>query len=77
VETVARILAPYLGETMAHASTRAQCDRLGIDREELSPDQTRMLIQRVGNGMNVFVGRDKAAAITEEIRRALSHEAQP
>jgi hypothetical protein len=70
--TIARALAPYLGETMARASTRAHCEKLGIDGAEITPEQLDTLIQKVGSGMNIFIGREKTAAVLESIRQALA-----
>ena len=71
IEQITRTLAPYLGATMAAASTRAHCEKLGIDGQTIDEDQLRALVGKLGSGLAIFIGRDKAAGVMEEIRRAL------
>jgi hypothetical protein len=71
VDAIARVLAPYLGATMAEASTRTYCQRLGIDEGELAPEQAEALVGKLASGLAVFVGREKTAGVVTEIRRAL------
>jgi len=37
----------------------------------VSGTQAEGLIAKVGNGLNVFLGREKAAVVVEEMRRTL------
>jgi hypothetical protein len=72
VETIARVLAPYLGATMAQASTRAYCEKLGIAASgELASAQAEALVNKLASGLAVFVGREKTATVVAEIRSAL------
>jgi hypothetical protein len=71
VDAIARVLAPYLGATMAHASTQTYCERLGIEDGELAPDKAEALLGKLASGLAVFVGREKTAVVVAEIRRAL------
>jgi hypothetical protein len=66
-EAIARILSPYLGETMARASVRGHCQRLGLLGSHLGDDQVSTLIQKIHAGLNVFVGRERSARIVEEL----------
>jgi hypothetical protein len=72
-ETIHRVLAPYVGTTMAAASTRVHCEKLGIslDGGTLTDEQVQTLIGKLGAGLVVFIGREKAAGVVEEIRRAV------
>ena len=73
VETVARVLAPYIGETMARSATEAHCQKLGITASgPIPPDQLEILLGKLGGGLNIFLGRDKASAVLDEVRQALS-----
>jgi hypothetical protein len=72
IEQITRTLAPYLGATMAEASTRAHCEKLGINGQAIDEIQVQALVGKLGSGLAVFIGRDKAAGVVEEIRRALA-----
>jgi hypothetical protein len=71
VLTIVRVLAPYLGQTMASSAAQAHCQKLGIAGEQMAPAQAEALIGKVGAGLNVFVGREKAAAVVADLRRAI------
>jgi hypothetical protein len=72
IEQITRTLAPYLGTTMAEASARAHCEKLGIDGQAMDESQVQALVGKLGSGLAVFIGRDKAAGVVAEIRRALA-----
>ena len=74
VTQIVRILSPYLGATMAEASARTHCERLGIAGQAITAEQAEALIGKIASGLSVFVGRDKAATVTQEIRRAVGVE---
>ncbi len=68
---LARVLSPYVGATMAEASARAQCQKLGLAGPTLDKEQIAALITKLGSGLTVFVGRQKSQAVVEEMRTAL------
>jgi hypothetical protein len=70
VDAVVKVLAPYIGDTMARSATEAHCQKLGI-AGAVSPDQAAALLAKLGGGLNIFLGRDKSAAVITEARRAL------
>jgi hypothetical protein len=69
---IVEVLSPYLGATMAEASTRAQCEKLGIEGATLSDEQLEALLAKLKGGLVVFVGREQTAGIVEKIRGALA-----
>ena len=69
---LARVLSPYVGATMAEASTRAHCQKLGLTGPTLGREQVEALVAKLGSGLTVFVGRQKSVAVVEEMRRALA-----
>ena len=75
VQTIVRVVAPYLGETMARSAAQAHCQKLGISGDQMQPSQAEALIGKVGAGLNVFVGREKSAALVAELRRAIEAQA--
>jgi len=73
VDVVVRVLGPHIGETMARSATEAHCQKLGIGAVgPVAPDKLEMLLGKLGGGLNIFLGRDKAAAVIGEVRQALS-----
>jgi hypothetical protein len=71
VQAIVRVVTPYLGETMARSAAQAHCHKLGIDGERMERAQAEALIGKVGTGLNIFVGRDKASTVVAELRRAV------
>jgi hypothetical protein len=69
---VTRLLAPVLGESMARASTRAHADKLKMNGGPASPEQVEALLGKLGSGLVVFVGREKAGALAAELRAAVA-----
>jgi hypothetical protein len=71
VETMVKVMAPYIGDTMARSATEAHCQKLGI-AGTMSPPELDALLGKIGSGLNIFLGRDKAASVIPEIRGALA-----
>jgi hypothetical protein len=71
LEKIQRIVSPVLGENMARSAAQAHCRGLGVNGEQMSAEQVAALIERMGKGLNVFVGREKAGALVSELQRAL------
>lgn len=71
VEVMVKTMAPYIGDTMARSATEAHCQRLGI-AATMSRDQLDALLGKLGGGLNIFLGRDKSAAVIAEVRGALA-----
>jgi hypothetical protein len=76
VETLTRTLSPYIGPNMARSAVQSQRERLGIDGAEITPEQIGNLIAKVGHGLNVFLGRERAAGVIDEMRRSLDGAAR-
>jgi hypothetical protein len=73
VEVVAAVMGPHIGETMARSATEAHCRKLGIESDSaVSAEQLEALLAKLSGGLNIFLGREKAAAVVAEARTALS-----
>jgi hypothetical protein len=74
LETIIAMLSPYLGETMARAAALAHCQKLGIPVEgtDITKDQLDALLRRFAQGLNIFIGREKAATVVSEIHAAMA-----
>lgn len=68
---IVALLQPYLGATMAEASTRAHCEKLGIAGDAVTPEQLESLLGKLGSGLSVFVGREQSVRVMDEIRASL------
>jgi hypothetical protein len=71
VLTIVRVVAPFVGETMARSAAQAHCQKLGISGDRILPAQAEALIGKVGAGLNVFMGRERASAVVAYLRRAI------
>jgi len=69
--TVTHAIAPYLGQTMAGAAVEMHRQKLGIDGSLLTEAQLDELLQRIGTGLIIFVGREKSEQIVGEARAAV------
>jgi hypothetical protein len=65
-------LAPYLGETMARSSARAQLEKLGIRGEAMNDAQAEALLARLTAGLKVFLPKEKCLLVVMRLRRALA-----
>ena len=72
VDTMVKVMSPYIGDTMARSATEAHCHKLGIAGGTVSPEQVEALLAKLGGGLNIFLGRDKAASVITEARSALA-----
>jgi hypothetical protein len=73
VDAVVKVLAPYIGDTMARSATEAHCQKLGIAAASpVRPDQLEALLGKLGGGLNIFLGREKSASVIGEVRLALT-----
>jgi hypothetical protein len=72
LDRIVAVLQPYLGATMAEASTRAHCEKLGIGAGTISEQHLDALLAKLRGGLAVFVGREQAGRIMDEIRASLA-----
>ncbi len=56
---------------MARAATRVHCQKLGIVKDEISKEEVDSLLDQIGKAMLVFVGKEKAERILEDICASL------
>jgi hypothetical protein len=69
---VVKTMAPYVGDTMARSATEAHCQKLGIADGSIDAEQVEVLLAKLGAGLNIFLGKDKSAAVIAEVRAALA-----
>ncbi len=71
IGAIVRLLAPYIGENMARASTRGHCDKLGFKGARLRSEQIELLVSTLSSGLSVFVGREKTALIVVSMHKEI------
>jgi hypothetical protein len=71
IAAVTRVLAPVLGESMARASAQAHGAKLAPANGRMTSEQAEALVGKLNSGLIVFVGRERAAALSSEMRVAV------
>jgi hypothetical protein len=72
IETIRKAISPFVGDTMARASTDTLGRKVGFEGHLVSGAQALALVEKVSQGLNVFVGREKAEQVQQEILRLLA-----
>jgi hypothetical protein len=71
-DLIARTLTPFIGRTMAEASVKMHCNRLGIGNDgSLRPEELESLIGRLSGALTVFVGADTTETVMARLRQGL------
>jgi hypothetical protein len=65
------VLAPFLGENMARAAVQAQLQKVASGTGPLAAPEREALVEKLGRGLVVFLGRAKTTAVVEEMRAAV------
>jgi hypothetical protein len=74
LDVISRALAPYIGRTMAEASLRMHCERLGIGRDgSIDTDDLERLVTRLSGALSVFVGAQTAEQLVASIWQGLDN----
>lgn len=71
LEVIQTSLSPYVGRLMASTAAVAHCRTLGIDGELIEQGQIDALLEKLGLGLIIFVGKEKAGAVIASARRAI------
>lgn len=72
IAAMTRVLSPVLGESMARASAQAHGAKLAPTNGRLTAEQADTLVGKLNSGLIVFVGRERAAGLAEQMRGALA-----
>lgn len=72
IAAMTRVLTPVLGESMARASAHAHGAKLALTNGHLTAEQAEVLVGKLNSGLIVFVGRERAAGLTEQMRGAIA-----
>ena len=71
LETISRVLEPYIGRLMARTSATAHCNDLGIRAAVIDGLQIEALLEKLGLALIIFLGKDKAATVVDAMRQAI------
>jgi hypothetical protein len=69
VDALVRVLTPHLGEHMARAAVGSQLERQ--DKSAVPDPTCQNLVDALGMGLNVFVGRENSQRCVSEMLRAI------
>ena len=75
LESISRILAPLVGNLMARTAASAHCRDLGIQGGVMTGEQVEALLAKLGLGLIIFLGKDRANSVVASLRQAI-HELQ-
>jgi hypothetical protein len=70
VDEIVRVLAPYIGASMASSAARLHCEKLGLGTT-LRPDEVKRLLDELGPGLRVFLGKRSTEDALLAIRASL------
>jgi hypothetical protein len=71
VHVMVKVMAPYIGDTMARSAAEAHCRKLEVLEGTIGPDQVELVLGKLLSGLNIFLGRERSAAVIGDVRRAL------
>jgi hypothetical protein len=71
LRTIEGIIGPFIGHHMARAATELHVKRLGLPEGPITVVQLRAVLDAIGKGMFVLVGRDKTSELLRRIEEGL------
>ena len=71
LDTIVKVITPYLGKSMAQSAATAHCGKLGITGDQMDLEQMESLTNRIKLALNIFIGREKSQAVVDEINYIL------
>jgi hypothetical protein len=72
LDTIARVLEPYIGKLMARTSASAHCNDLGIRSAVVDGQQIEALLEKLRLALIIFLGKDKAQTVVETLRQEIA-----
>ncbi len=70
VASIVRVISPHVGEYMARAAVEGYRTRLNLSPDRLSDEDIEALLRKVGRGLVIFVGEERAAELVGLARAA-------
>lgn len=67
-QEVEKILAAAVGDFIAKATTRKNCELIGVSPDELTPEHLPELAERIEKSVSFFSGKDVGRGVAEKIR---------
>ncbi len=65
---VEKILSASVGDFIARATVKKNCDLIGTTPDTLTPDQLPELAEKIDKSVSFFSGKDAGHALAEKIR---------
>ncbi len=67
-QQVLKILTSAVGEFIARATLKKNCELIGTSAEELAPEKLPELAERIEKSVSFFAGKDVGKDVAEKIR---------
>lgn len=71
LDAIYLVLAPFVGDLMARSAAVAHCRDLGISGAVIGREEVDALLERLGLGLVIFVGREKTATVVATMKSAI------
>jgi len=67
-QEVEGILSEAVGDFIAHATVKKNCEFIGTTPDILAPEQLPQLAEKIGKSISFFSGKDVGAMVAEKIK---------
>lgn len=67
-QEVEKILAAAVGDFIAKATTKKNCELMGTTPDDLTPEQIPELAEKIQKSISFFSGKDVGRGVAEKIR---------
>lgn len=67
-QEVEKILAAAVGDFIAKATTKKNCELIGTTPDDLKPDDLPALAEKVEKSITFFSGKDVGSGVAEKIK---------
>jgi hypothetical protein len=67
-QEIERILAEAVGDFIAKATVKKNCELIGTTPDTLTPDKLPELAEKIGRSVSFFSGKDVGAALAQRIQ---------
>jgi hypothetical protein len=71
LRTIEETIGPFIGQHMAKASIQLHSEKLGLTARRLSVAEIGAMLDAIGKGMFVLVGKEKTAELRQRVEESL------
>lgn len=70
---VAKVLSDFLGDFIANATVKKNCELIGTTPDDLTKDQLPMLVEKIERSVIFFSDKATAKALMEKLMTSFMH----